>query len=174
MLAALALTACSLEPGSDDVAPTAAVDGLTPGARVAVTVRGQPDLSDTFELDEDGLVDFPLLGEVDAYGLSPEELAAQLVAGLADGYLREPRVDVARAQARPFFILGAVQRPGSYVYQPGLTVADAIAVAGGRVDADGDYLVVVTPAGFERHARRVELSTELGPGDIIELTERRG
>jgi polysaccharide export outer membrane protein len=173
---ALLLAGCTVSAG-EDAAETAAAprgaDGLRPGERIAVVVAGQPDLSATYELDADGRLDMPLLGAVDAYGLSADDLADRLVAGLADGYLREPRVEVERASARPFFILGAVARPGSYPYRAGMTVADAVAAAGG-VLADGDVAVVVTPAGRERDTRRVDLDAELDPGDIVALEAQRG
>ena len=177
LVVAVALGGCTVSAG-DDTGGTAAdgaasADGLRPGERVAVTVDGHPDLSDTYELDRDGRLDMPLLGAVDAQARTVDELADRLVARLADGYLRDPRVDVARLQARPFFILGDVRRPGSYPYRPGMTVADAVAAAGGRL-ADGGLAVVVTPAGRERDARRAALDTELSPGDVVALEATRG
>ncbi len=167
---------CTVSAG-EDTAPAAfedaGGDGLRPGERLAVTVRGQPDLSDTYVLDRDGRLDMPLLGAVDAYGLSAGDLADRLVARLADGYLRDPRVDIERVGVRPFFVLGEVARPGSYAYRPGMTVADAVAAAGGAL-ADGDVAVVLTPAGREREARRVDLDAELDPGDIVALEAPRG
>ena len=173
---ALLLAGCTVSAGEDatDTARVGAdAKGLRPGERVAVTVVGQPELSATYELDADGRLTMPLLGAVDAHGLGPAELGDRLVAGLADGYLREPRVEVARVSARPFFILGEVARPGSYPYRPGMTVADAVAAAGGALD-DDDIAVVVTPAGRERDARRVALDAELDPGDIVALEAPRG
>ncbi|MFP4126354.1 MAG: polysaccharide biosynthesis/export family protein [Alphaproteobacteria bacterium] len=172
----LLVVGCTVSAG-EDAARTAVArqdgDGLRPGARVAVTVAGQPELSATYELDADGRLEMPLLGSVDAHGLRADELADRLVAGLADGYLREPQVDVERVGVRPFFILGAVDRPGSYPYRAGMTVADAVAAAGGARD-DGEVAVVLTPAGRERDARRVGLDAELGPGDIVALEAPSG
>jgi polysaccharide export outer membrane protein len=177
LVLALALGGCTVsagdETGGTPAEGAASGDGLRPGERVAVTVDGHPDLSGAFELDADGRIVLPLVGGVDAYANTADELADQLVARLADGYLRDPRVDVARLQARPFFILGDVLRPGSYPYRPGMTVADAVAAAGGRL-ADGGLAVVVTPAGRERDARRAALDTELSPGDVVALEATRG
>jgi protein involved in polysaccharide export with SLBB domain len=55
-----------------------------------------------------------------------------------------------------------------------MTVAEAIAAAGGRLDEGRDYAVVVTPAGRERDARIADLQSELAPGDIVELAEPPG
>jgi polysaccharide export outer membrane protein len=176
LLGLLWLAGCTVSAG-DDVGGGAAAsedgDGLRPGERVAVTVEGQADLSGIYELDRDGRLDMPLLGPVDARGLGVGGLADRLVIRLADGYLRDPRVEVARAGARPFFILGDVRRPGSYPYSPGMTVADAVAAAGGAL-ADGEVAFVVTPAGRERDARRVAPDTALDPGDIVALEVPRG
>jgi polysaccharide export outer membrane protein len=179
-LTALALAAvlagCTVSageaPGPSDAA-SAAADGLGPGERVVVTVDGQPELSGRYELDRDGRLEMPLLGSVDAHTRSPDELAERLVAGLADGFLRDPRVEVTRVGARPFFVLGEVARPGSYPYRPGMTVADAVATAGGTI-GDGAREVVLTPAGREREAGAVGLDARLDPGDIVELGGPRG
>jgi polysaccharide export outer membrane protein len=161
------------DPSSERAASPAGPDGLRPGERVAVTVAGQPELSGTYELDRDGRFEMALLGAVDAYGLTEAGLEDRLVARLADGYLREPRVEVERAALRPFFILGDVARPGSYRYRAGMTVADAVAVAGGPL-APEQLAVTVTPAGRERETRRVALDANLRPGDIVELEASPG
>lgn len=171
------LAGCTVAVG-DNVDEQAAVgsvagEALRPGQRVVVTVEGQPGLSGTYTLDRDGRLAFPLLGQVDAHNRTDDELAAALVAGLADGYLREPRVVVASVQQRPFFISGEVRRPGSYPYHDGMTVADAVAAAGGAL-GDGDLAVVVAPAGRERDTRRVALDAKLRPGDIVALEAPRG
>ena len=174
MLAALtaALAAgCSL-PAAEHEGPSGAADTLAPGDRVRIVVRDHADLSGTFELDLDGRIEMPLVGPVDAYGDSPDALADEIAAALADGYLRAPEVRVARAAPRPFFILGAVERPGSYTFRPGMTVADAIAAAGG-VDGDAPT-ITVTPAGRERATRLAGRDEVLAPGDIVELVERAG
>ena len=171
------LAGCTVSAGQDasserDVG-TASPEGLRPGERVTVTVAGQPDLSGTYELDSDGRFEMALLGTVDSYGLTAAGLGDRLVARLAAGYLRDPRVEVERAAARPFFILGDVARPGSYRYREGMTVADAVAVAGGPL-APEQLAVTVTPAGRERETRRVALDANLRPGDIVELEASPG
>ncbi len=177
-LGALYLASCTVPTagGGGEAAGerTASGDGFAPGVRVAVTVAGQPDLSGTYRLDRDGRIEMPLLGDVAAYGLTPDELSARLVARLADGYLRDPRVEVATLRPRPFFVLGDVHRPGSYAHRPGMTVAEAIATAGGSLDPDAPFEVVITPAGRERDTRRVDLDRTLMPGDIVALEAGTG
>jgi protein involved in polysaccharide export with SLBB domain len=74
---------------------------------------------------------------------------------------------------RPFHILGEVRSPGSYPYVNGMTVLNAVALAGGfsyRADQDD---IIVTRGGSEgRRLEDVRLDTPVLPGDIIEVTER--
>lgn len=177
LLATVALVGCTVSAGDDEPAGGAARavdDGLAPGMRVAVTVADQPDLSGTYTLDRDGAITMPLLGEVDAYGRAPAALEEHLVARLADGYLREPQVTVEALRPRPFFVLGDVRRPGSYTFRPGMTVAQAIRAAGGRLEPATPLEIVVTPAGNESDARRAGLDDTLRPGDVVALEEARG
>ncbi len=175
--ALLLLAGCAVPPRNATVpAEPPVVDGsaLRPGDRIDVTVVGQPDLSGTFDLDRDGMLTMPLIGAVDAYRLSPDDLEDHLILRFGDGYLRAPRVHVATALLRPFFIVGEVERPGSYVYRPGMTVAAAIREAGGTTAADESLDVVVTPGGRAHATRVVGLEAPLSPGDIVELKERAG
>lgn len=171
LIGLVAVTGCTvggLAPAPDGAAAIDTADGLRPGDRVAIRVAGEPDLSGTHELDLDGMLDLPLIGSVDAYGRSAAELTDLLATRYADGYLRQPRVDVTRLASRPFFITGAVARPGSYAFAPGLTVADAIALAG---DAGDDAVVLRVRQG---RAEPVALDAPLAPGDILELVDAAG
>ncbi len=64
----------------------------------------------------------PLIGMVDAYGLTTGELERRIEQRLRGGYLREPRVSVEVEAYRPFFILGEVTNAGQYPYINGMTV----------------------------------------------------
>jgi protein involved in polysaccharide export with SLBB domain len=81
-----------------------------------------------------GSLSLPLLGNVPVKGLSTGELARDLGGRLKDrmGLLDSPDVTVEVVQYRPFYIMGAVEKPGEYPYRPGLTVLEAYAIAGGQ------------------------------------------
>lgn len=81
-----------------------------------------------------GSLSLPLLGNVPVKGLSTGELAHDLGGRLKDrmGLLDSPDVTVEVVQYRPFYIMGAVEKPGEYPYRPGLTVLEAYAIAGGQ------------------------------------------
>jgi polysaccharide biosynthesis/export protein ExoF len=139
-------------------------------------------LSGEFVVGPSGDVLLPLLGEIRAEGVTTAELAnsisdrLQAKVGLAD----HPTASVEVAEFRPFYILGNVETPGEYAFRPGLTVLQAISVAGGwrRLDTTllglereaitsrGDLRV----AGAERDAmlaRRARLQAELEDKDVI-------
>jgi protein involved in polysaccharide export with SLBB domain len=90
-------------------------------------------LNDEYVVAADGTVSMPLLGGIRAAGLSPPEFAKtvseQLAAEMQLGRLLDVAVEV--VQFRPFYIVGQVAQPGEFPYRPGLTVLQALSIAGG-------------------------------------------
>jgi polysaccharide biosynthesis/export protein ExoF len=80
-----------------------------------------------------GTVSIPLVGEVRASNLTPAELSEMIAERLRNvaGLLQKPSASVEVADYRPFFITGHVERPGEFSYRPGLTVLQAVSIAGG-------------------------------------------
>ena len=104
---------------------------LGPGDKVHVTVYGEGDLSGDFEVSGSGRIAFPLIGDVTAAGLTAPGLGEDLTKKLAGGYLLNPRVSVEVVTYRPFYIIGEVNKPGSYPYTDGMTAMNAIGLGGG-------------------------------------------
>src|SRR3546814_1027146 len=98
---------------------------------IDLKVFGQDNLSGEYRVDAGGAISIPLLGDVPASGRTAAELTQEVTDRLRDGYLRDPQVTVQVKQYRPFFIVGAVKTPGSYDYIAGMTVLQAVAMAGG-------------------------------------------
>jgi polysaccharide export outer membrane protein len=92
----------------------------------------EPELSREIPVRPDGKISLPLLNDVMAAGLTPEELAAQLTTGL-NKYMTKPQVTVIVTQinSKRIYILGEVARAGSYMLLPGMTVLQALSNAGG-------------------------------------------
>ncbi len=115
----------------------AGVEAATPsyvlgtGDKLRITVFGEPDLSGEFEVGASGAVSLPLIGDVSTVESDLRQLERKIIAKLKDGYLKKPQVTVEVLQYRPFFILGNVKKPGSFPYVNGMTVLNAIALAGG-------------------------------------------
>ncbi len=93
-----------------------------------------------------GFLSLPLLGDVQANGLTTAELSQDLGARLKErmGLMASPDVTVEVVLFRPFYIVGAIEKPGEYPYRPGLNVLEAYAIAGGRPRG--------SPARLEREA----------------------
>jgi len=140
---------------------------------IRITVFGEPELSGEFIVATNGKVSMPLIGEVQAAGLSVTQFQNQTQDLLRDGYLIDPKVSAEVLNYRPFFILGEVNAPGQYPYANGLTVVNAIATAGGYTYRGNSRDVMIKRPDAPGEVR-VKLSPDLAvrPGDTIRVLER--
>ncbi|MEL6827621.1 MAG: polysaccharide biosynthesis/export family protein [Pseudomonadota bacterium] len=178
----LVLGACSSTPVSPPATPAAGAPVVTapvseyrlgPQDQIRVTVFGQPELSGEFVVGSNGKVSLPLIGDVDATGLTVSEFQRRAETLLLDGYLNDPKVSAEVMNHRPYYILGEVNTPGQYQYANGLTVMNAIATAGGFTYR-GNTREVMIKSNDSLEERRVRLSPSLviQPGDTIRVLER--
>ena len=118
---------------------------LGPGDQVRIITFGEDNLTGEFRVNDSGNIALPLVGAVHAAGLTSGDLEAAVAAALRRGNLvRNPSVAVEVIAYRPIYVLGEVNKPGQYPYQPGMTVVTAVAVAGGfTYRAIEDYAGVV-------------------------------
>lgn len=162
-------------PSSGDVSAQLPIYNyvLSGGDRVRVVVFGDPALGGEFTIAGTGLIAMPLIGQVDVRGLTPVQLQDRIVAKLADGYMKDPRVAVEVLSTRPFYILGEVNKPGQYPYANGLTVLGAVAQAGGYTYRAKTRQVFIKHAGQDQEvAETVTATTLVAPGDTIRIKER--
>lgn len=146
---------------------------LGPGDRIVVTVFGHEDLSGEFELDGQGRIALPLIGEVALSRQTLRQAEQLVVASLKPDYLVNPRVSIQVTNYRPFYILGEVNRPGSYPYVNGLTVVQAVAIAGGYTYRARETRVNVQRAGDPKGSKRPAAPTTIVlPGDVINVPQR--
>jgi polysaccharide export outer membrane protein len=143
---------------------------LGPRDQVQVTIFRQPDMSGQFTIDGEGYLALPLVGEFKAGGLNTRELEDQIEARLKqDQFLVSPQVSIQLQTYRSFYVLGEVNSPGSYEFRDGMTLTNAIALAGDysyRGDQDD---VSIEREGCSFPAR---VDTLVQPGDIIKVPER--
>jgi polysaccharide biosynthesis/export protein len=156
---------------------------------VQVSVWQNQELNVTVPVRPDGKISVPLVGDVDAGGKTPEEVAALIKERLTT-YVREPQVTVILTQLNSHEYLsrvrvtGAVEQPMSLPFRQGMTVLDAVLAAGGTNDfAAGDRTQLHRKAEtgtsayavqLERILLKGDLETNfpLQPGDVITVPER--
>lgn len=148
---------------------------LQPLDEIEVSVYGEDDLSGAYTLDETGILSIPLIGEVMAKGLSTAELKSELEQKFKDGFLKNPDITIKFKQSRIFYIMGEVNEPGEYAFEPGLTIRKAAAMAGGfTYRANEKRSEIVRQKGQSRQQSFDNLPPEyyVEPGDVIIIKER--
>lgn len=118
------------------------------GDVLEVTVFDHEDLSGKFTVGSDGTFQFPLLGSVAASGRTAEQLVASMREALAAGFLRQPQVTVRVSEfvSRRVFVIGEVRNPGPIPLSSGLTLIEALALAGSVTDTAGVEISIARPA----------------------------
>ncbi|MBB6251929.1 polysaccharide export outer membrane protein [Nitrospirillum iridis] len=147
---------------------------LGPGDRVRITVFGQQDLSGEYAVDGTGALSFPLVGQVHAGSMTASQLGKSLETSLSPAYIKNPHISVEVLSYRPFYILGEVKTPGSYAYVSGMTVLNAVALAGGFTyrARDDDFRLQRTAKDGNKTQVDAEPTTPVQPGDVITVRER--
>lgn len=143
------------------------------GDRLTIRVLGQPDLTAEYVVDGAGAISMPLVNSLPVAGLTTPDAERLIVARLRNGFLRDPSVSVQVTSTRPFYILGEVNQAGSYAYQNGMTVQQAVAIANGysaRANQGKVLLTRTSAAGTQ--SREVPVTTQIYPGDVIYVRER--
>ena len=162
------------EPAAQELsAPKVSDYRLGPDDKIRVIVFGEEALSGEFNITSAGKMSLPLVGEVQAGGLTINQLQEEIQHAYQDGYLKNPRVSAEVLTFRPFFILGEVGKPGQYPYTSGLTVLRAVATAGGftyRANKGKVYIKRGTDA--QEQVYPLTSSTPVAPGDTIRIGER--
>lgn len=190
-------------PASPAVTPELAADFnggpaadyvLGPGDMVMVRALHVPEFPETpIRVGEDGFLRLPLVGQIQAAGLTVQALGRRLEEALAD-YLQEPAVtvQVAEAKSHPVSILGAVQNPGVFQLQGRKRLLEMVSQAGGvlaeagstaqisrprtspplplnDVRISGDFTVAEIDLSDLLEARHPEYNIVLEPGDVVTI-----
>jgi polysaccharide export outer membrane protein len=146
---------------------------LDSGDRLRIVVFGQDAISNNYTVDAQGQVSLPLVGAVEARGLTTAQLSSAIAGRLKSGFVRDPSVAVEIETYRPFFVLGEVTFPGQYPYVPNMTVENAIAIAGGFTPRAAKDKVAITRKIQGVPARTVlSLRSPIRPGDTVAVSER--
>jgi polysaccharide export outer membrane protein len=144
------------------------------GDRLSVQVYGESELSKEYAIGSNGRLSFPFIGEVPVMGLTAIEVGQRLTDALRGDYLIDPKVTVTVVRYRPIYVNGEVKSPGAMDFEPGLTVRQAISLAGGMTDRASARKIYRVPAGGPRNSgkpQKVGLDVRLSPGDTITIEE---
>lgn len=162
--------ALSLAPNGS---PVASDYKLGPNDRTRIIVFGQPSLTGEFVLDGNGVLAFPLVGNINAKGMTPSQLQQTIAQKLDTDWIKNPSVSVEVSTRRPFYVVGEVQKPGSYPYVTDMNVLNAIATAGGETYRANMHEFWIKRKQSGRIVR-VEANQEstLQPGDTVVVRER--
>ncbi|MDX2306661.1 MAG: polysaccharide biosynthesis/export family protein [Hyphomicrobium sp.] len=145
---------------------------------IEVSVFKVPDLSKSIQVAENGSINYPLIGEVQAAGKTAREIEQVLTRDLGDKYLQNPQVSVfvKEYNSQRVTIEGAVKKPGVYPMQGGMSLLQALAVAQGLDSVSDSSLVVFRTIDGKRSAARFDISQirdgsaqdpQLQAGDIV-------
>ncbi len=145
---------------------------LGPGDKVEIKVFGQPDLDVTSLLGNSGEINYPFLGKVKLVGLNIAQVEQAISEGLQPDYLVNPNVYAQVIEYRPFYIHGEVKKPGGYPYQPGMTVNQAVALAGGLTERASLEKIYVYKEQTKRQQVKGDLNSQIAAGDTIKIEQR--
>lgn len=146
---------------------------LGPGDQLRVNVYEEDDVSGEFEISDQGHISLPLIGPVQATGITLQELEKRVRLAFQDGYIRDPKISIEVLNYRPFYVIGEVNAPGSYPYRSGLSVLTAVAMGGGYTfRADEDDITVKRAGTTSGDPIKVSPDTIILPGDVVRVGER--
>ena len=161
-------------PVNDDAVQQMSEFKLSKEDVVEVSVWKEPELSRTVPIRPDGKITLPLIGDVEAEGLRPQDLEANVQKALT-GLVRDPRVTVIvhDVNGAKVYVAGQVAHPGAFPLRNSMNVLQALAMAGGLAEfADRGDIAVLRADG-----RRIEMDYDdlvngkskvtLGPGDTV-------
>ena len=183
VLLAIMLAACSAGASVQNQAlssyagPQRISDGpyvLGPNDRVRIKAYSDDQLSGEYEIDSSGHLSIPLIGQVKASGLTTRQLEQRLAAAMKGKIAQKPEINVEVAAYAPFYIYGEVKKAGDYPFRPGLTLTDAIAMAGGLTYRADENEIFVRHAGrkVEQVVTTRDQPVRVFPGDNIRVSER--
>lgn len=157
---------------------------LHEGDTVQITFAGAPGFNTTQQIRRDGRITLTQVGEFKAADLTPEQLQKELLR-LYDAQLQTKECTVTvQSAAFPVYVMGAVQKPGKFMFDRPTTALEAIMEAGGFDSARADSKAVVVIRKENGHSQNFKLNLKralkqgdaepfgLKPTDIVYVPER--
>ena len=143
---------------------------LAAGDEIEILVYEETDLSMHVRLSESGVFTYPYLGSITARGKTVVEVKAEITRGLLQDILVNPSVHVSILAYRNFYIGGEVKQPGAYPFRPGITIKQAITIAGGLTEWASSSKFEILREGLTQPDSASE-NTLIRPGDTVTVRE---
>jgi polysaccharide biosynthesis/export protein len=191
LMGSLLVLSCgsALQARQDNTAPKGAPEVKTtsdpdykigPQDVVRIDVWKEPEISRTTPVRPDGRISLPLLNDVQAAGLTPTQLAANISEGLKK-FITNPQVTVGvnEINSRRVYVTGEVTKPGAFPLQAGMTILQALTSSGGFTQfakIKGIYVLRTEDGKQVKHpfnykdvvkGKKPEDNIVLQPGDVI-------
>lgn len=154
--------------GETGLAASAEAYRLGSGDVITVSVWGYPELQvPELTIRPDGKIAIPLVGEIQAAGLTPVELTAEITRSLGD-FVKEPKVtvNVIKFRTTRVYVLGEVNKPGLYEIEKEHRVLDALAAAGGFTRSSDKGKVYLVRKDDQKNYTLINLNELLKKGDM--------
>lgn len=136
------------------------------GDLILIEVYDEPDLTKEVRVLADGVISFPLLGQVRALGLTVKDLEREITRRLAEKYLVNPQVTVFVMEFSQVFVFGEVKAPGSFSIHGRMTVFEAITLAGGFTEvANASKVRVIRQEGGREVPFEIDIDRITKKGD---------
>ncbi|WP_351017941.1 polysaccharide biosynthesis/export family protein [Shewanella sp. AC91-MNA-CIBAN-0169] len=145
---------------------------LGAGDTIIIKVYGEDALTLETKITNSGTINYPFLGALKLNGLTIKQVEKLVYDGLKGDYFIEPSVFVGMVEYRPFYIHGEVKKPGGYPYQPGMTVNQAIALAGGLTERASQEKISISREGSKVESEQGTINSAIQAGDTITIEQR--
>lgn len=168
----------------EQAAVASALISLREGDVLKISFPGSPTLDTTQQIRRDGRITMPLVGEVDAAGMTPTELEKKLVDLYAPQVATKQITVQVASSSFPVYVTGMVMRPGKVLSDHPISALEAVMEAGGfdYSKANPKDVVVIRREGNTMKNYRVNLKAVLQgkknepfylkPADIVYVPER--
>jgi len=145
---------------------------LDTGDEIKIAVYDEPDLTVEIIINDDGFINFPLIGSISVKGKTTSQVQTIIHDGLVGDYILNPSVQVDIITYRPFYIHGEVKKPGAYPYQPGMRIDQAVALAGGFTGRESKTKIYIKKSiSDEVVNENVNLTSTISAGDTITIEQ---
>lgn len=161
----------ALPAARDGARATEADYKIGPQDLIDILVFGQPDLGRTVRVNTKGMISMPLVGHIEAVGLTAQALEQRIAERLSEKYLQDPQVTVFIKEFTTlrFTVEGAVNKPGVYPLVGQMTLLRALAVAGGQgALSDLSEVMLFRIAGSGERATVTYDVEKIRAGDVLD------